>query len=59
VAPAIRTPCRGRAAGEIGHLSDLSGQRVNQALKALARLVEVAYGGIVVLDLPGLRNFGG
>ena len=46
---------------EIGYLSDLSRQRVNQALKALeqARLVEVAYGGIVVLDLPGLRNFGG
>ena len=46
---------------EIGYLSDLSRQRVNQALKALeqARLVEVAYGGIVVLDLPGLRSFGG
>ena len=46
---------------EIGYLSDLSRQRVNQALKALeqARLVEVAYGGIVVLDLPGLRNYGG
>jgi CRP-like cAMP-binding protein len=46
---------------EIGYLSDLSRQRVNQALKALerARLVEVAYGGIVVLDLPGLRKFGG
>jgi CRP-like cAMP-binding protein len=46
---------------EIGYLSDLSRQRVNQALKALeqARLIEVAYGGIVVLDLPGLRNYGG
>ena len=35
-------------------------QRVNQALKALeqAGLLRVEYGGIVVLDLPGLRNFG-
>jgi CRP/FNR family transcriptional regulator, cyclic AMP receptor protein len=46
---------------EIGYLSDLSRQRVNQALKALeqAGLLTVEYGGIVVLDLPGLRNFGG
>ena len=46
---------------EIGYLSDLSRQRVNQALKALeqAGLLKVEYGGIVVVDLPGLRNFGG
>ena len=46
---------------EIGYLSDLSRQRVNQALKSLeqAGLLRIEYGGIVVLDLPGLRNFGG
>jgi CRP-like cAMP-binding protein len=46
---------------EIGYLSDLSRQRVNQALKALeqAGLLRVEYGRIVVLDLPGLRNFNG
>ena len=46
---------------EIGYLSDLSRQRVNQALKTLeqAKLLQVTYGGIVVLDLPGLRSFGG
>jgi CRP-like cAMP-binding protein len=45
---------------EIGYLSDLSRQRVNTALKALERagLIKVAYGGIVVLDLPRLRSFG-
>jgi CRP-like cAMP-binding protein len=44
---------------EIGYLSDLSRQRVNQALKALerARIVAVGYGGIQILDLAGLRNF--
>jgi CRP-like cAMP-binding protein len=46
---------------EIGYLSDLSRQRVNQALKTLeqANLLEVTYGGIVVRDLAGLRSFGG
>ncbi len=46
---------------EIGYLSDLSRQRVNQALKTLeqAGLLSVEYGGIVVRDLAGLRNFGG
>lgn len=46
---------------EIGYLSDLSRQRVNQALKALeqAHLLHVEYGRIVVLDLAGLRNFHG
>jgi CRP-like cAMP-binding protein len=46
---------------EIGYLSGVSRQRVNQALKALeqAGLIKVAYGGIVVVDLLRLRNFGG
>jgi CRP/FNR family transcriptional regulator, cyclic AMP receptor protein len=46
---------------EIGYLSDLSRQRVNAALKALeqAGVVKVAYGGIIVLDLPRLREFEG
>ncbi len=45
---------------EIGYLSGVSRQRVNQALKALegAALLKVEYGGIVVLDLDGLRNYG-
>lgn len=46
---------------EIGYLAGVSRQRVNQALKALeqAGLVRVEYGGIEVLDLAGLRSFGG
>jgi hypothetical protein len=34
---------------------------VNQALKTLERanLLRVEYGGIVVLDLDGLRSYGG
>jgi CRP-like cAMP-binding protein len=46
---------------EIGYLAGVSRQSVNQALQALerARLVRIVYGGIVILDLPGLRNFGG
>ena len=45
---------------EIGYLSDLSRQRVNAALKDLeqAGLIRVGYGGIVVLDLPKLRQYG-
>ena len=45
---------------EVGYLSDLSRQRVNQALKTLeqAGLLRVEYGRITVLDLPGLRNYG-
>ncbi len=45
---------------EIGYLSGVSRQRVNQALKALERAghLKVEYGGIVVLDLAGLRNHG-
>jgi CRP/FNR family transcriptional regulator, cyclic AMP receptor protein len=45
---------------EIGYLSGVSRQRVNQALRVLeeAKLLEVAYGGIRVLDLEGLRRVG-
>ena len=45
---------------EIGYLSGVSRQSVNLALRALERagLVRVAYGGIVIVDLPRLRNFG-
>jgi CRP-like cAMP-binding protein len=45
---------------EIGYLADVSRQRVNQALKVLeqAGLVRVEYGGIRILDLARLRNFG-
>lgn len=45
---------------EIGLLSGVSRQRVNQALQVLgkAQLLRVAYGGITVLDLAGLGRFG-
>ena len=44
---------------ELGYLVGLSRQRVNEALRALqaARLIEVEYGGLRVLDLQGLRNY--
>lgn len=46
---------------ELGYLSGVSRQRVNLALKRLAGagLLEVSYGGISVLDLPGLQAFEG
>ena len=46
---------------ELGYLSGVSRQRVNQALGALekAGLLKVDYGGIQVLDLQGLRDFAG
>ena len=46
---------------EIGYLAGLSRQRANQALQALekAGLVRIEYGGITVLDIDGLRSFGG
>jgi CRP-like cAMP-binding protein len=46
---------------ELGYLVGLSRQRVNQALSALAArgLIRVEYGGVRVLDLPGLRGFRG
>ena len=45
---------------EIGYLSGVSRQRVNQALHELekAGLLRVQYGGIEVLDIQGLRDFG-
>jgi len=44
---------------ELGYLSGVSRQRVNQALQVLERagLVRVKYGRIHILDLEGLRNF--
>ncbi len=45
---------------EIGYLSGVSRQRVNQALRVLeaAGLLKVVYGGLLILDLEGLRSFG-
>lgn len=45
---------------EIGYLSGVSRQRVNQALQVLekAGLVRPAYGGLSIVDLEGLRGFG-
>ena len=45
---------------EIGYLSGVSRQRVNQALHVLesAGLLKVEYGGLSILDLEGLRRFG-
>lgn len=44
---------------EIGFLSGVSRQRVNQALGVLERagLLRVDYGAVTVLDLPGLASF--
>jgi CRP/FNR family cyclic AMP-dependent transcriptional regulator len=46
---------------ELGYLVGLSRQRVNQALHRLADagLIRIEYGGLRVLDLAGLRRFGG
>jgi len=45
---------------EIGYLSGVSRQRVNQALKVLEQAghLRVDYGGVTVVDLASLRNFG-
>ena len=45
---------------EVGYLSGVSRQRVNQALQVLekANLLRVDYGRIRILDLDGLRGFG-
>ncbi|MEP7067689.1 MAG: Crp/Fnr family transcriptional regulator [Usitatibacter sp.] len=45
---------------ELGYLSGVSRQRVNQALQVLekAGLLKVDYGRIRILDLDGLRGFG-
>lgn len=44
---------------ELGYLSGVSRQRVNQALQVLekAGLVKIEYGRIRILDLDGLRSF--
>jgi len=44
---------------EIGYLSGISRQRVNQALQRLQRagLLKVEYGAIVIEDLEGLRGY--
>jgi CRP/FNR family cyclic AMP-dependent transcriptional regulator len=44
---------------ELGYLSGVSRQRVNQALQVLekAGLVKIEYGRIRILDLDGLRRF--
>lgn len=46
---------------ELGYLAGVSRQRANQALKVLedAGLLSIEYGGINVLDVEGLRSFGG
>ena len=46
---------------EIGYLAGVSRQRVNRALRTLedAGFLTTEYGGITVLDLDGLRRFGG
>jgi CRP-like cAMP-binding protein len=46
---------------ELGYLSGVSRQRVNQALQVLekAGLVKVEYGRIRILDLAGLQTFNG
>lgn len=46
---------------EIGHLSGLSRQRANKALQALekAGLIRIEFGGVTVMDLPGLRTYDG
>jgi CRP/FNR family transcriptional regulator, cyclic AMP receptor protein len=44
---------------ELGYLVGLSRQRVNEALQSLqlAELIRIEYGGVRVLDLPGLRTW--
>ena len=46
---------------EIGYLAGISRQRANKALRTLedAGFLTTEYGGITVLDLEGLRRFGG
>ena len=48
------------ADGKLGYLAGVSRQRVNQALHVLesAGLLKVEYGGLKILDVEGLRNFG-
>jgi DNA-binding GntR family transcriptional regulator len=44
---------------EIANLTGVSRQRCNAALKRLQEsgILQIEYGGITVLDLPGLRRY--
>jgi CRP-like cAMP-binding protein len=46
---------------EIGYLAGVSRQRVNRTMKTLEKsgFLVAKYGGVTVLDLDGLRRFGG
>lgn len=46
---------------EIGYFSGISRQRANQALRALEAcgLLKLEYGGVTVLEVEGLRRYGG
>jgi CRP/FNR family cyclic AMP-dependent transcriptional regulator len=46
---------------EVGHLAGVSRQRVNQSLQLLSQrgFLRAEYGSVTVLDLDGLRRFGG
>ncbi len=46
---------------EIGYLARISRQRTNQALRVLeqAELLRIEYGAVKVLDLEGLKTYGG
>lgn len=46
---------------ELGYLTGISRQRVNRSLKVLQEegFLTIGYGGITILDLEGLRRFGG
>ncbi len=46
---------------EVGHLAGVSRQRVNQSLQLLSQrgFLRAEYGSVTVLDLEGLRRFGG
>jgi CRP/FNR family cyclic AMP-dependent transcriptional regulator len=46
---------------EIGYFSGISRQRANQALRSLedAGLLRLEYGGVTVLNVEGLRRYGG
>jgi CRP/FNR family cyclic AMP-dependent transcriptional regulator len=50
-----------RAQDELGHLVGASRQRISQALQVLEKsgLIKVTYRMITVLDVNGLRSFGG
>jgi CRP-like cAMP-binding protein len=56
-----QNPCLSISQEEIGQLAGVSRQRVNRSLKLLedAGFLRIEYGGITILDLEGLRRFGG